>query len=196
VVSVPLALRDFTFRAMLFDAECERFRAAGLRIGIPTETVEQDLMRETLSPFGLSLRNPALRMARLYAVLHCFENSVRELISTRLLEKDGSNWWDSCVPGPVKKRAETRKKEVESNSWLEGVPAPLLFYVDFGSLSDVIVNNWAKFEDLIPSQHWLKQRFDELEKARNFIAHNRVLLDPEFERIEMYVSDWSKQVGF
>src|ERR1700722_3721227 len=106
VADVPLALRDFTFRAMLFDAECERFRAAGLRVGIPSEAVDIDLMREALSPFGLSLRDPALRMARLYATLNCFENSVRELVSSRLLEYDGANWWDQRVPGEVKKRAE------------------------------------------------------------------------------------------
>ncbi len=57
-------------------------------------------------------------------------------------------------------------------------------------------NNWSNFEDLIPTQHWLKQRFDEMEKVRNFIAHNRYLLENEFERIEMYIADWSKQVGF
>lgn len=80
--------------------------------------------------------------------------------------------------------------------WLEGAPSSLLHFVDFGHLSDIIVQNWKYFEDLIPSQHWLKQRFDELEKARNFIAHNRYLLDNEFERIDMYVADWNKQVGF
>ena len=40
-----------------------------------------------------------------------------------------------------------------------------------------------------------KQRLDELEKARNFIAHNRLLLSSEFQRIEMYVSDWNRVVG-
>jgi hypothetical protein len=57
------------------------------------------------------------------------------------------------------------------------------------------VNKWECFSDLLPSQHWLKQRFDELEKARNFIAHNRSLSSSEFSRIEMYISDWNAQVG-
>lgn len=189
-------LRDFVFRGLLFDAECERFRKAGFQVGIPTIETEQDLLQEALSPFSIALRGPALRMARLYAVLYGFENSVRDLIVARLLENKGADWWNESVPNSVKKYAENRKTAFEKNSWLEGSPAPLIHYVDFGHLADIIIHNWVNFEDLIPTQHWLKQRFDELEKARNFIAHNRHLLENEFERIDMYMADWSKQVGF
>lgn len=190
------SLRDFVFKGLLFDAECERFRNAGIQIGIPAEQAERDLMREALAPFSVALRSPALRMARLYAVLYGFENSVRELITARLLENRGIDWWDNCVPASVKKYAESRKIAFEKNSWLEGVPVAPLYYADFGHLADIIVQNWTVFEDLVPTQHWLKQRFEELEKARNFVAHNRLLLENEFDRIEMYISDWSKQVGF
>lgn len=190
------ALRDFVFKGLLFEAECERFRDAGIQIGIPDEVTERDLMREALAPFGVALRSSALRMARLYAIVYGFENSVRELIVARLLENNGADWWDKCVPAAVRKYAEGRKNSSEKNSWLEGAPSSLLHFVDFGHLSDIIVENWKNFEDLIPTQHWLKQRFDEMEKARNFIAHNRYLLENEFERINMYVSDWNKQVGF
>jgi len=69
------------------------------------------------------------------------------------------------------------------------------FAVEAVHLSDIILANWDDFRDLIPTQHWLKQRFDELEKARHFIAHNRFLLPGEFQRIEMYVSDWNRTVG-
>jgi hypothetical protein len=36
---------------------------------------------------------------------------------------------------------------------------------------------------------------DELEKVRNFIAHNRMLLPSEFQRIYMYVDGWNKAIG-
>jgi hypothetical protein len=50
---------------------------------------------------------------------------------------------------------------------------------------------------IIPTatQHWLKQRMEELEKARNFIAHNRMLLPSEFQRIYMYIADWNRVIG-
>ena len=47
----------------------------------------------------------------------------------------------------------------------------------------------------MPSQHWLKQRMEEMEKARNFIAHNRVLLPSEFQRLYMYIADWNRTIG-
>jgi hypothetical protein len=35
----------------------------------------------------------------------------------------------------------------------------------------------------------------ELEKARNFITHNRMLLPGEFQRIYMYIADWNKVIS-
>ena len=44
-------------------------------------------------------------------------------------------------------------------------------------------------------QNWLKQRMDELEKTRHFIAHNRALLPSEYQRVYMYIADWNRVVG-
>ncbi len=134
-------------------------------------------------------------MARLYALMYCFENAVRSLIAERLEEMHGVKWWDEQVPQKIRDFAEQRQKDANENSWLEGQRHELLSFVQFGHLSDIITNNWEDFSDLVPSQHWLKQRFDELEKARNFLAHNRLLLPGEFQRIEMYIADWNRQVG-
>ena len=71
----------------------------------------------------------------------------------------------------------------------------MLGFIEFGHLSQIIVDKWQCFEDIMPSQHWLKQRMDELEKARHFIAHNRSLLPSEFQRIYMYIADWNRVVG-
>jgi Swt1-like HEPN len=62
-------------------------------------------------------------------------------------------------------------------------------------LAQIIVAKWDIFEPIVPSQHWLKQRMDELEKVRNFIAHNRMLLESEFQRTYMYIADWNKVIG-
>jgi hypothetical protein len=145
--------------------------------------------------FGIDLRNDALRMARLFALIYCFENSVRRLLAERLQEHHGADWWSLTVPKKIKDFAEARQKDAQENSWLEGESKDILGFVEFGHLSDVIIANWEDFSDLVPSQHWIKQRFDEIEKARNFIAHNRLLLPGEFQRLEMYVNDWNRMVG-
>jgi hypothetical protein len=171
------------------------FRKAGIDVGVDLGESEQQLLLEALSPFGVKRRNDALEMARLYAVLHAFENEVRSLIRDTLEEKVGATWWDSAVPMSVTKLAESRQKTAEKDSWLEGAKGDRLEFVDFGDLSAIIIHNWAHFKDLMPSQDWIKQRMTELEKARNFVAHNRRLLPTEFQRLYMYVSDWNKIIG-
>lgn len=179
----------------MFEAEAERFRAAGIRLGADLREVEFRMLEEVLNPFPVSVRNSALRMTRLYAMIFCFENSVREVVKDRLEEKHSVDWWEKGVPKKVRDFADSRREVAKKNSWLEGDKVDQLAFIEFGHLSDIIIFNWEDFSDLVPSQHWIKQRFDELEQARNYIAHNRMLLPSEFDRIEMYVSDWNKQVG-
>jgi len=95
----------------------------------------------------------------------------------------------------IRDHADERREAALKDSWLEGEKGDLLGYVDFGHLAQIILDNWQHFQDVIPSQHWLKQRMDELEKARNFIAHNRKLLPSEFQRLYMYIGDWNRVVG-
>lgn len=188
-------VRDWMFRGLMFEAEAVSFRAAGIRIGADESETERSLLEETLAPFSVVLRNGAMQMSRLYALLYCFENSVRDLIKERLQEKHGLDWWAKGIPSAVQKHAEGRQKDAEANSWLDAPSRELLSFTEFGHLADIIVNQWELFSDLVPSQHWLKQRMEELEKARNFIAHNRLLLPGEFQRVEMYVADWNRMVG-
>jgi len=188
-------LRDWMFKGLLFEAEAEKFRQAGIRVGADLREVEARLLEEALAPFPLDIRNEALQMARVYTLLYCFENSVRQLIKERLQEKHGVDWWTKGVPQKVQKFAEDRQKAATEESWLEGDKTDLLGFVDFGQLADIVIQNWDDFSDLIPSQHWLKQRMEELEKARNFVAHHRLLLPSEFDRIEMYIADWNRTVG-
>ena len=91
--------------------------------------------------------------------------------------------------------AEKWQKTAIEDSWLEGEKTDLLGFIDFGHLSQIVVEKWEHFQDVMPSQHWLKQRMDEFEKARNFVAHNRALLPSEYQRMYMYIADWNRVVG-
>lgn len=188
------ALRDFMFRGLMFESEAEAFQAAGIQVGADMGQAEERLLSEALSPFGVVRRNRALEMGRLYVVLHCFENEVRTLIRETLEEKEGLDWIDK-LPQKIKQFAEGRQKVALTDSWLEGEKSDLLGFVEFGHLSQIIIDKWQFFEDIMPSQHWLKQRMDELEKTRHFIAHNRTLLPTEYQRIYMYIADWNRVVG-
>ena len=187
-------LRDFMFRGLMFEAEAETFRRAGIQIGSSTSESEEALLYEALSPFGIARRNRALEMARIYAMLFCFENEIRDFIREALAEKEGPTWQDS-LPIKIKEFAESRRDAALKDSWLEGEKSDLLGFVDFSHLAQIIIAKWDHFKAIVPTQHWLKQRMEEIEKARNFIAHNRMLLPSEFQRLYMYISDWNRVIG-
>lgn len=187
-------LRDFFFRGLMFESEASEFQRAGIQIGADSQRAEKELLAEALSPFGIVRRNNALEMARLYAVINCFENELRSFIRETLEEKIGLDWWDK-LPPKMKSHAEGRQDVALKDSWLEGEKSDLLGFVDFGMLAKIIIEQWEHFNNLVPSQHWLNQRMEELEKTRNFIAHNRMLLPTEFQRIYMYIADWNRVIG-
>lgn len=77
-------IRDFFFRGLMFESEASEFQRAGIQIGADNQSTEKELLAEALSPFGINRRNDALEMARLYAVLNCFENEIRSFIRETL----------------------------------------------------------------------------------------------------------------
>lgn len=175
----------------MFESEATAFQDAGIHVGADHTETEQMLFKETLAPFSIARRNSALEMARLYALIFCFENEMRSFIRERLEENEGIRWQE-LLPPKIFKQASNRRDEALKNNWLEGEKTDLLGFADFGHLATIMTEKWEFFKDIVPSQHWLKQRMDELEKARNFIAHNRFLLPSEFQRIYMYVNDWMR----
>jgi hypothetical protein len=187
-------LRSFLFRGLLFESEAGVFQRAGIQIGASETATEESLLAQSLAPFGVQRRNAALEMSRLYALLFCFENEIRDFIRERLEENEGADWL-SKLPTKILQHAESRRNTALKDSWLEGQKTDILGFADFGQLGQIIIAKWDYFKDIIPSQHWLSQRMDEIEKSRNFIAHNRLLLPSEFARLYMYISDWNRVIG-
>lgn len=103
----------------MFESEAGNFQRAGIQIGADLRDADERLLAEQIAPFSLNRRNNALEMARLYALLHCFENEVRSLIRLTLEENEGVDWWDK-LPQKVKKHAESRQQTAFKDSWLEG----------------------------------------------------------------------------
>jgi Swt1-like HEPN len=187
-------LRSFLFRGLLFESEASEFQRAGIQIGASSTEESESLLAQSLAPFGVQRRNAAMEMSRLYALLFCFENEIRDFIRERLEENEGVDWFEK-LPPKIVSHAETRRTGALKDSWLEGQKTDILGFADFGQLSQIIIAKWECFRDVIPSQHWLSQRMEEIEKSRNFIAHNRMLLPSEFQRLYMYIADWNRVIG-
>lgn len=137
-------IRDFFFRGLMFESEATKFQNAGIQIGADAKYAEEQLLSESLAPFSIRRRNNAMEMARLYSVLHCFENEIREYIRETLTENDGPDWWTK-LPTKIKSHAESRQETALKDSWLEGEKSDLLGFADFGMLSGIIIEKWFFF---------------------------------------------------
>lgn len=186
------SLHARVFRGVLLDADMASREIRGELLA-SASPLEQPLLGKYDEFFTRGLRDRAVRMTYVYGLFYCFENVVRDLVSQRLLERQGVNWWTS-VPDKVKRRVDSKRRDAEKNKWHQASVDSNIDYTLFGDLADMVVAEWQEFEELFPSQSWVKQRLDELERSRNIIAHGNLLSDSEIERIEQYLDDWLRQV--
>ena len=185
-------IREFVFRGILSETDLEE------EGWIPPSEPVPDISERTgidLDDFSLQIRNQAVRMSQVYTYFFSFENSARELVESRLREAFGGQWWEKGVSQQIARKVTDRRDKEKANRWHQARGGSNIYYADFGDLAKVIVNNWALFEDLFPTQDWVRSRFDELEMSRNVLAHNGILAEVELNRIELYLRDWLRQVG-
>lgn len=138
----------------------------------------------------------AKKMAELYIILHCLENSVRNFIDNILTKKINAKWWDKAKNAELEKKVKERKERETKNKWLSprGKSSPL-FYIDWGDLVKIIRKFENDFKPFIDEMKFVELRLDELEKVRNIIAHNGVLpSSDDFDRVILHFKDWCKQV--
>src|SRR5437867_1112006 len=48
--------------------------------------------------FDKKVRDDAAAMSRHYEVFFCLERSIRQLVTSRMVEAKDPRWWDTCVP--------------------------------------------------------------------------------------------------
>jgi hypothetical protein len=82
-----------------------------------------------------------------------------------------------------------KKTDAEKNRWHQAEYQRNIDLRLFGDLASIVISYWQEFDDLFPSQHWIKQRLDDPERSKNVIAHANLLPDTEIERIERYLED-------
>jgi hypothetical protein len=187
-------LNEFVFRGILTSHAKRQLEATGF-LRTPTMTPEERQDQDLFAAVSAGVRGASIQMQRCYRLLFVFENLVREFITDRLQEADGPDWFEKRATAGMKKKYEERKAAEDKNQWHAGRNTHPLFYLDFGDLGLLIINQWADFKDLLPNQAWLQSRIQEAERTRNVIAHTNTLATEEGDRLEMYLRDWIKQVG-
>ena len=186
-------LYDFVYRGQLSEEALDR-------VGRVNRKLKDFASTETARLLSLDLLDDnhvdnAKAMANVYVAIAAFENSVRSLISSVLLEQVGANWWDSSVSEKIRTRAAQKKTEEDKIRWHVQRGADPINYTLMSDLESIFRQNWAHFEPYIPTIEWAAGLFDVIERSRNVIMHSGMLSRTDIERIGIYIRDWIKQVG-
>jgi hypothetical protein len=111
------------------------------------------------------------------------------LISGRLSEKYGSNWWKEKVPGGVQTEVE-RKQQEERDTPMSIRSEDPLTYTNFGELIVIFDANWEDFDDTLRSPKAMRLILSQFNKIRNVVAHSSALNEDEINRFKLLVKDW------
>jgi hypothetical protein len=187
-------LNNFAFRGLLASEAVRELQNRGL-LRPKAASSEEKKDHDLFAPVPELIRNSSAQMQRYFRLLFVFENAIRDFVGARLQEADGDNWFEKRANSDMKRKVESRKQSEEKNQWHVGRNDHQIYYIDFGDLGLLIINNWDLFKDFFPNQAWVTSRVQEGERTRNVIAHTNVLAAEEGARLEMYLRDWLAQTG-
>lgn len=194
-MSARKELEAFLYRVVTTNAAVNRLVDEGT-VGQASVTREGTDSGTVLDFFTDDQRRAARRMGRVYELLYCFENSVRELIETTLKEELGpERWWTEGVPEAVRKKADSRRRDDDRARWHGPRGKSPLNFVDFPELAEIITDRWSEFEDLLGDKSWVDNYFTEMNRSRRAIGHTGELSEHAVARMELFVREWLQVVG-
>jgi Swt1-like HEPN len=187
----------FLYRAVTANERVRQFIDEGVLLDRPSESSQTDTdRRSAVEDFTLDAQQAARRMGEVYELLHCLENSVRELIERTLREVYGpEEWWTVGVPEEFRKPAEKRRDQDLKTRWHGPRGDSPINYVDFPQYGEIIDQRWEHFEELIGDRDWVKHYFSEMNISRRALAHAGSLTETDVERMEFDVREWLRVVG-
>jgi hypothetical protein len=150
--------------------------------------------RDAYSQFKEQMRNEAARMAKHYVVFYCLENSIRELITARLFEEHGAEWWNVAVPEGVRTSALANQNR-EKKAGVTPRSTELIDYTTFGELWEIIQSQWEVFGDMFRDKAAVARIFSNLNTLRGPIAHCKPLAEDEISRLRLALKDWFRQMS-
>jgi hypothetical protein len=190
---VTPTIHEFVFRGLLAEEALDR---AGRRTKRPHGYIDADIAKSlSLDLMDDSLVAPAIKMATVYVAVAAFENSVRKLVESVLIEQKGDDWWSECVASHIQKRAESRQTEEQKIRWHTQRGQDLINYTELGDLVKIMRHNWTEFEPHVHSLEWAESVIGTIERSRNVIMHSGILEVEDIGRIGVNIRDWIKQVG-
>jgi hypothetical protein len=188
-----LSVYEFVYRARLSEEALDR---AG-RQSSASYAFDQQKLRESLGIDVLDVEQVARaeKMSYVYTTVAAFENSVRDLIKSVLLEGLGEDWWNAGVSEKIRKAAEGRMDEERKIRWhVQRGDDPIRFTM-MPNLANIIAQNFELFEPYLHNVDWVRSIFETVDRSRNVIMHSGTLSDRDVARLGSLVRDWNSQVS-
>ena len=184
---------EFVFRGLLTEEALDRAGRISKRVNaIDYEQYARALSLEALDEGDVA---EARAMATVYIAIAAFENSVRRLISSTLLEEVGEDWWMKCVSEKIREQAQKRIEEEQKVKWHAQRGDDPISYTMLPNLLSIIRNNQDRFAPFIPDIEWAANIFDIIERSRNVIMHSGTLDSRDVARLGTFIRDWTVQVA-
>jgi HEPN superfamily Swt1-like protein len=180
-------IKLFGMQNLLLESELKKLEDSGVQID-HTKTIQKAEIVD-VDLFESDILHAARRMADFYVIYYALENSIRRLISERLREKHGPNWWNDKVPEGVRNEVAKKQKEERDTTMSIRSEDPLA-YTNFGELIPIFSANWSDFSDTLRSEKAMYQILSQFNKIRNTVAHSCELNDDEITRFKLSVKDW------
>ncbi len=186
-MAVDDLIKLFGMQNLLLESELKKLEDSGIQIGHAQTIQKAEIVDVDL--FESDIVQEARRMADFYAIYYALENSIRRLVSGRLSEKHGVNWWKEKVPPNIQQEVEKKQKEERDTAMSIRSEDPLA-YTNFGELIPIFSSNWVDFSDTLRSEKAMYQILSQFNKIRNTVAHSCELNDDEITRFKLLVKDW------
>lgn len=166
------------------------------RLGIPFRraALNEDKDEEFYPQFPEHIRREAEGMARHYEIFYCLETSIRQLISDRLKEEVGTDWWEKSVPEHIRKNAEDNRRR-ESETGMTPRSDDMIDFTTFGERGQIINFNGKFFGDTFRDLKAVSRVLSSLNSLRSPIAHCCPLAEDEVSRLQISLKDWFRQMG-
>jgi hypothetical protein len=144
--------------------------------------------------FPENLRREASRMARLYEVFYCVEQTVRSLVRKGIQDERGGVR-EALVATEMLRELKARQ-EREAQSGIAAKRSDLLDFATLGELGQIIDSNWdAVFKEFLEHRDAAKRLLASLNALRSPVAHSIPLPFGEANRLGVFLADWFKLSG-
>lgn len=139
--------------------------------------------------FEQDLRTEAKVMSNHYEAFYCLERSIRRLVTEKMIDFYGVNWWSEQVKDEIQRNVELNiKREIDAG--ITPRSENQIDYTTFGELGDIVRKSWEAFDDLFNSQKAFNRIMTNLNILRGPIAHSCPLHKSEALRLGLSIEDW------